>query len=82
MDSSAIHALDDIVTDLKENNLMVLFTGVKGPVRDAMVKGHLIEKIGDKNFFMSVQDAVDCYDQHCTKDASPAHQEFTLQTNA
>lgn len=82
MDSSAIHALDDIVTDLKSNKLNVFFTGVKGPVRDAMVKGHLIEKIGDKNFFMRVQDAVDCFDQQCTNNENPANKEFTLQTNA
>ncbi|MEZ4951062.1 MAG: sodium-independent anion transporter [Saprospiraceae bacterium] len=35
----------DIVTDLKNAGLEVFFTGVKGPVRDALVKGHVIEKI-------------------------------------
>jgi SulP family sulfate permease len=82
MDSSAIHALDDIVTDLKNAGLEVFFTGVKGPVRDALVKGHVIEKIGENRFFMSVQDAVECFDIKCQKEQRPNLQEFALQTNA
>ena len=82
MDSSAIHALDDIVTELKDQGLEVYFTGVKGPVRDAMVKGLLFDKIGARNFFMSVQEAVNCFDTQCNKEQKPKHHEFTLQTNA
>ncbi len=83
IDSSAVHAIADIVTDLKANGLEVFFTGVKGPVRDAMVKGHLVDKIGEKNFFMSVQDAVDCHISHGKNNQVPNnHDEFVLQTNA
>ncbi len=82
MDSSAIQAIDDLVTDLRANGLEFFFTGVKGPVRDAMVKGHLVKKIGGQNFFMSVQEAVDCHDLHCNKTNRPKHLEFTSQTNA
>ncbi len=77
MDSSAVHAVADMITDLKAVGLNVLFTGVKGPVRDAMVKGHLIEKIGEQNFFMSVQEAVDSIDLS----GSENHQHFVLQSN-
>ena len=81
MDSSAVTAIDDIVTELRANGLEVFFTGVKGPVRDAMVKGHLMEKIGEGNFFMCIQDAVNCFDVQCNKKDRPKHREFTLQAN-
>ncbi len=82
MDSSAVHAIEDMVNDFKANGWNIFFTGVKGPVRDAMVRGHLVEKIGENNFFMSVQEAVDCHDQNCSSDGNSKHQEFILQTNA
>ncbi|MEO1257535.1 MAG: solute carrier family 26 protein [Bacteroidota bacterium] len=81
MDSSAIHAVDDLVTDWRGNHLNVYFTGVKGPVRDAMVKGHLMDKIGEHNFFMSVQEAVDFCDLNENKNGKPNHGEFVMQTN-
>jgi SulP family sulfate permease len=82
LDSSALHLLEDLLTDLKTRNCQLLFTGVKGPVRDALVKGHLVSKIGADNFFMSVQEAVDAYDERKTKEgAGNEYKEFTLQTN-
>ena len=81
MDSSAVHAIDDLVTDWRANHLNVFFTGVKGPVRDAMVKGHVMEKIGEHNFFMSVQEAVDFCDLNKNKNGKPNHEEFVMQTN-
>ncbi|MBR9923183.1 MAG: solute carrier 26 family protein [Bacteroidetes bacterium] len=81
MDSSAIHAMEDFATDVKTAGLKLYLTGVIGPVRDSMVKGHLIEKIGENNFFMSVQEAVDFYSNlHATENKNP-HQEFIMQTN-
>ncbi|MFT7605812.1 MAG: SulP family sulfate permease [Saprospiraceae bacterium] len=53
------------------------FSGVKGPVRDAMTRGHIIEKIGKQNFFMSKEDAVGFYrDQKNQTTGS-----YILQTN-
>ena len=42
--------------------MQIAFTGLKGPVRDKMVKSGLMDKIGDKFFFMSIQEAVDYYE--------------------
>ncbi|WP_367391431.1 SulP family inorganic anion transporter [Lewinella sp. LCG006] len=82
LDSSALHLLEDLLEDLKARNCQLLFTGVKGPVRDALVKGHLVAKIGEDNFFMSVQEAVDAHDERkTTKGAGNVYKEFTLQTN-
>lgn len=82
LDSSALHLLEDLLTDLKARNCQLLFTGVKGPMRDALAKGHLVSKIGADNFFMSVQEAVDAYDERKTiEGAGNEYKEFTLQTN-
>jgi SulP family sulfate permease len=63
MDSSAVKAVEDIVMDYRAQGIEFAFASVKGPVRDAMSKAHLIEKIGENHFFMSIQDAIDDYDQ-------------------
>lgn len=63
MDSSAVKAVEDIVLDYRAQGIEFAFASVKGPVRDAMSKAHLIEKIGENHFFMSIQDAIDDYDQ-------------------
>lgn len=80
IDSSGIHALEELVQEVKANHQQIFFTGVIGPVRDAMKKGHLLEKVGKNNFFMSVQEAVDAHDASGQKDLSK-YKEFTLQTN-
>lgn len=82
MDSSGVHALEEFLADCRSRKLKVYLTGVKGPVRDAMVKGGLIEKIGEENMFMGVQEAVDWHDVHANSEQSPKFQEFILQTNA
>lgn len=82
LDSSALHFLEELTQELHQNRKLLLFSGVKGPVRDNLSKAHMIEKIGNDHFFMSVQEAVDYYDAR--KGALPnARQfpEFTLQTN-
>ena len=50
-------------------------------IRDAMKKGHLIEKIGKDNFFMNIQEAVDWVDSQGNSAEKSKHQKFTLQTN-
>jgi len=78
MDSSAVHAVEEIVKELRAQGIKVMFSGVKGPVRDAMKKGHLTEEIGEECFFMTVQEAVDFHDDQIS---SSQHQEYTLQNN-
>jgi SulP family sulfate permease len=43
-------------------NVEVVFTGLKGPVRDTINRSKLIDKIGINHCFMSIQEAVDCYE--------------------
>ncbi|MFT4762756.1 MAG: SulP family sulfate permease [Paraglaciecola sp.] len=81
LDSSAVHALEEVLEDCKNRNVAVYFSGVRGPVRDAIKKGHLIEKIGANNFFLNVQGAVDCFDKKNTIKGTSNFHEYTSQVN-
>ena len=58
IDSSAAHAIKEIVSELRADGLSVSFVGVKGPVLDLMKKAGLAELIGEDNFYFEVHDAV------------------------
>lgn len=77
MDSSATHALHDLVHDYHSDGVQFLISGVKGPIRDIMKKANLIDEIGSNCFFLSVQDALNFLD----KSEKPAFEEVRLQTN-
>lgn len=81
MDSTAIRALEELFTDYRSQGLEIYLAGVKGPVRDAMVRGKLVEKIGSQNFFMGVQEAVEYMDTQEKNIAQRPLQDFTLQSN-
>lgn len=57
LDSSAVHGLFDLVDELKLRGIKLCFSGVIGPVRDAMVRGQVVEKVGEENFFLTVHAA-------------------------
>ncbi len=78
IDSSAMHALEELVDELKEKGIDFYMCDVKGPVRDALRRGHVTEKIGEDHFFISVQNAVDYLE---SKDHSHNHRSYVLQTN-
>jgi SulP family sulfate permease len=59
MDSSAVHALADIVKEYHNQNIKFIMTDVVGPVRDTLTKTKLYRLIGENNFFLSVKDAVE-----------------------
>jgi SulP family sulfate permease len=61
IDSSGIHELEDVMSFLKTRNIALYLTGTRGPVRDILQKYGLVEKIGSKNFFLDIQNAVDYY---------------------
>ncbi|MBT8252955.1 MAG: STAS domain-containing protein, partial [Bacteroidia bacterium] len=61
IDSSAIHTLDEIVDDFHSRKVKVFFTGIKGPVRDVMMRSGFTEKVRPDHFFMSIQEAIDFY---------------------
>lgn len=82
MDSSALHALEELVNKYKGRNVEIFFTGVIGPVRDTLTRAHLLDKIGKDHLLMTVQQAVDVIDGAGTPKALNGRLEnYTLQTN-
>ncbi len=63
VDSSAVHVLEDWVNEKRALGLQVHFTSVIGPVRDALRRWGLMAVIGEENFFMSNQQAIDAFDE-------------------
>ncbi|MFK7843935.1 MAG: SulP family inorganic anion transporter [Rhodothermales bacterium] len=58
IDSSALHTLKELVSELQTEGVQLLFAGVKSSVNDVMNKAGLLEAIGLDNFFLEVHDAV------------------------
>ncbi len=82
LDSSAIYALNEILDYFHTKKVEVFFTGLKGPVRDTFNKSELILKIGSDHCFMSIQEAVDCYESMCNdKPIDKKYQKYINQTN-
>ena len=61
MDSTGIHALEEIYNSLKKQNITFALSGAIGPVRDLLFKSGLMDKIGKENQFMALHRAVDYY---------------------
>jgi len=57
-----MHLLNEVFENTVRSGLGLSLTGVKGPVRDKMKKDGFLQKIGEENFFMSIQEAVDKFD--------------------
>lgn len=80
IDSSGLQALDETYDYLKSKNIQFYIAEAIGPVRDRLYKAHLMEKIGKKNQFMYVQDAVDSFLEQEDK-ATVLWVESAVQTN-
>ena len=59
VDSSAMHMLEELVDTLNRLGITIIFSGVKGPVRDQMTRSGFIQKVGQNRFFITKQKAVD-----------------------
>lgn len=77
MDSSAVHALSDMIDDYHKRNIQFLMTNVKGPVRDVLRRTKMRAKIGESHFFLSIHDALAFLDDNI----QGSHTDLTLQTN-
>lgn len=81
LDSSAAHVLGEWVLDNRNRGIEVYFTKVIGPVRDAMKKWGLMEIIGENNFFMSNQQAIEAFDGNRQKGSGHGFESYVLQAN-
>ena len=80
IDSSAVHMLEDLVDVYKLEGIQILFTDIKGPVRDAMRKAKLMDKIGWQRCFINVPAAVD-FSLDKTRTKKVEFQNYVLQSN-
>lgn len=78
IDSSAIEIFSDLIEDFTKENISLLLTEVKGPVRDKLYKSGLTQKIGENNFYVTNEDAFN-HISGVKSEYSPA---IALQTNA
>ena len=77
IDSSAITVLTEIIQNGAKDGIQFYLSGVKGPVRDKFQKSHILIEIGEENMHMSIQEAVDAFDNlHEGKE----HSEYVMQT--
>jgi SulP family sulfate permease len=77
MDSSAVTALSDLVEEYKTRGIIFYMTSVIGPVRDVLRRSGLRSKIGEDNFFLSIEDAISFFQSKNPID----HSDTTLQSN-
>lgn len=64
IDSTGLGAIEEINTFLQENKVQFYLSGAIGPVRDLLHRAGIIQKIGERNHFMYVNDAVRYFKQH------------------
>lgn len=82
IDSSGIFMLKEIINKYKSMGIEIAFTGMKGPVRDILDKSEIIKKIDYSNCFMSIQEAVDVFeDKKKNKEIEVKYFEYIKQTN-
>jgi len=82
LDSSGVHALLDVIDLYQSKGIEIAFSGMKGPVRDAMEKGGVIDRISFDHCFMSIQEAVDCYESMCNEEpVEKKFQKYIKQSN-
>jgi len=76
LDATAAKGLEDIVDNCGQLGVTFYMTEVIGPVRDAMKRTGLFDKIGKDHFHMRVYDALEHYDRNLDK----SH-DFASQSN-
>lgn len=64
LDSSGVRAFEQVIEMLRPLHIQMHLAGVIGPVRDALQRHHLTEKLGGAEFlFFSVHEAVEAYNK-------------------
>lgn len=58
LDSSANSALKEIYDELSQNNIELLFSNVKGPVRDILERSEFAKNTGEHRFFLELHESV------------------------
>ena len=82
LDSSAVYALEEIYDKITKKGISIAFTGLKGPVRDSLVKSGLMKKLQYDHCFMSIQEAIDYFKKiDLNQKRGYRYTEYTKQVN-
>ncbi len=79
IDSTGIHALKELIKDLRVRKIEFYIAGAIGPVRDKLKVSHIVEAMGEHNFFFDVAGAVEYFRE---KNETDSDSEYSpLQSN-
>ena len=78
IDSTGIHAMKEMIANVREKDIRFFIAGAIGPVRDKLKKSGVQEIMGSENFFFDVDDAVSFFKK---KDGKRRRKFSPLQTN-
>lgn len=81
IDSTAMHALEEWITEFQAQGITLLLSGLKGPIRDILKRALLVEKIGEDHFFLQVHDAVLFIEGDAEISNRSGYRARTLQSN-
>ena len=80
VDSTGVEMLKERIRYYQKRGVLLYFAGVKGPVRDVMFRGKILDIIDVNHFFMRVNGAVNFYKtgdrEHQKKYANYIHQAY------
>lgn len=77
VDSTGVHALEELIKDLAEKNIELYFAGAIGPVRDKLKISGITDGLSITNFYFDVSDAIEAFKRGHQKD----HAYSPIQTN-
>ena len=77
VDSTAIHMLEDLYSDLEQRGIKLVFANVKGPVRDTLAQNVFLSDEKKHRFYISTQDAMNAI----LKIKSNEHIPFVMQSD-
>lgn len=68
VDSTGVHALQELIKDLNDRDIELYFAGAIGPVRDKLKVSGITEGLSISNFYFDVADAMEAYKKGHRKD--------------
>lgn len=77
LDSTGIHALEELLTILKSQNVNLVIAGAIGPVRDMLKQSGIMDQIGSEKFFFDVAEAF----EHRNRSNTSVLEHNAAQTN-
>lgn len=77
IDSTGVHALEELLDYCNTKKIDFNIVGVKGPLRDILHRCNFYKKMSEDKFFLRVQHAVDAFD----KSGFDQYRQYALQKN-